>query len=65
MSYQLASQLIPSHQSDVKAVIELSENRIASASRDQSVVVWKRAGNVGSFRIDRKADYRLMPWRRF
>jgi hypothetical protein len=40
--YKLSQELEPRHQSDVKAVIPLPENRIATASRDQSVGIWKR-----------------------
>jgi hypothetical protein len=39
--YKLSQELSPPHQSDVKAVIPLPGDRIATASRDQSVGIWK------------------------
>jgi hypothetical protein len=39
--YKLSQELNPPHQSDVKAVIPLAGDRIATASRDQSVGIWK------------------------
>jgi hypothetical protein len=40
--YKLSQECAPPHQSDVKAVIPLPGDRIATASRDQSVGIWKR-----------------------
>ena len=40
--YKLSQELSPPHQSDVKAVIPLPGDRVATASRDQSVGIWKR-----------------------
>jgi len=39
--FKLSQELNPPHQSDVKAVIPLPRNRIATASRDQSVGIWR------------------------
>jgi len=39
--FKLSQELNPPHQSDVKAVIPLPGNRIATASRDQSVGIWR------------------------
>jgi hypothetical protein len=39
--YKLSQELNPPHQSDVKAVIPLPGDRIATASRDQCVGIWK------------------------
>jgi len=46
--FKLSQELNPTHQSDVKAVIPLPRNRIASASRDQSVGIW-RFGEVSLY----------------
>jgi hypothetical protein len=43
--YKLSQELNPPHQSDVKAVIPLPGDRIATASRDQSVGIWKRVND--------------------
>ncbi|WVQ64045.1 uncharacterized protein L199_002204 [Kwoniella botswanensis] len=44
--YELGCILAPPHQSDVKAVLAISDDLIASASRDQSVGIWTRSGNT-------------------
>ena len=44
--YKLSQELDPKHQSDVKAVIPLPGDRIATASRDQSVGIWKRVDDA-------------------
>ncbi|WWC97833.1 hypothetical protein V866_004720 [Kwoniella sp. B9012] len=44
--YELGCILAPPHQSDVKAVLAISDDMIASASRDQSVGIWTRNGNT-------------------
>ncbi|OCF54428.1 hypothetical protein L486_07976 [Kwoniella mangroviensis CBS 10435] len=44
--YELSCILAPPHQSDVKAVLAISDDMIASASRDQSVGIWTRSGKT-------------------
>jgi hypothetical protein len=41
-SYKLSAELEPPHQSDVKAVLPLPGGKLATASRDYSVGIWKR-----------------------
>ncbi|WVF65690.1 hypothetical protein IAT40_000421 [Kwoniella sp. CBS 6097] len=41
-SYRLSSQLEPAHQGDVKAVLAISDDLVATASRDTSVGLWTR-----------------------
>nr|XP_018259045.1 uncharacterized protein I303_08588 [Kwoniella dejecticola CBS 10117]OBR81203.1 hypothetical protein I303_08588 [Kwoniella dejecticola CBS 10117] len=45
--FQLSQELEPSHQGDVKAVLTISDDMIASASRDSSVGIWTRNGDSG------------------
>lgn len=45
-TYKISQELDPKHQSDVKAVIPLPGDRIATASRDQSVGIWKRVDDA-------------------
>ncbi|WWC73225.1 uncharacterized protein I206_107191 [Kwoniella pini CBS 10737] len=45
--YHLSQELNPSHQADVKAVLAISNDMIASASRDSSVGIWTRKGDSG------------------
>lgn len=41
--YHLLTELDPPHLSDVKAVLAIENNLLASASRDSSVAVWRRS----------------------
>ncbi|KAL7421189.1 Sir2 histone deacetylase Hst2 [Cryptotrichosporon argae] len=49
MSYKLSQQLKPAHLQDVKAVLAINDNTLASASRDGSVAIWKK--DVGKFAL--------------
>nr|XP_031862293.1 uncharacterized protein CI109_002258 [Kwoniella shandongensis]KAA5529365.1 hypothetical protein CI109_002258 [Kwoniella shandongensis] len=40
--YQLSCELVPPHSDDVKAVLAINDDLLASASRDSSVAIWKR-----------------------
>lgn len=40
--YRIASELQPSHQSDVKAVLAVGDKHLVSASRDKTVLLWTR-----------------------
>ncbi|WRT68926.1 uncharacterized protein IL334_005908 [Kwoniella shivajii] len=43
-TYELCCEFEPAHNGDVKSVLAISDNFIASASRDSSVGVWERTG---------------------
>lgn len=42
-NYALSAELQPAHQQDVKGVLAISNERIASCSRDGSVAIWDTA----------------------
>ncbi len=48
MNYQLRDELQPAHLQDVKAVLSIDQDTIASASRDGSVAVWRQKENVNT-----------------
>jgi hypothetical protein len=41
-TYELSCELVPSHADDVKSVLAISDDILATASRDQSVGIWHR-----------------------
>jgi phospholipase A-2-activating protein len=41
--YALSAELDPAHQQDVKDVLAISDDRIASCSRDGSVAIWDKS----------------------
>ncbi|OCF44900.1 hypothetical protein I317_01179 [Kwoniella heveanensis CBS 569] len=49
--YRLSCQLVPTHQSDVKAVLAISDSLIATASRDTSVGLWTKTDNLDQFEL--------------
>jgi WD40 repeat protein len=46
-NYKLSYELAPPHSSDVKAVLAVGDHRLATASRDSSVGIWKHDTQVG------------------
>ena len=42
--YQLCRELQPGHSGDVKAILAMRDDLVATASRDSSVGIWARNG---------------------
>lgn len=59
-NYQLRQELEPAHSGDVKAVLAIDYDTIASASRDGSVGVWRRTGDKVRIEVDYRAA--LLNW---
>ncbi|KAK4688505.1 hypothetical protein P7C73_g1603, partial [Tremellales sp. Uapishka_1] len=51
-SYKLSAELSPHHSSDVKCVLGISSDLVATASRDQTVGIWKRNGATAKFELE-------------
>lgn len=49
--YQLRAELDPQHLGDVKSVITIDDDTLASASRDGTVAVWKTSGEKPDFEL--------------
>ena len=48
--YQLRAELDPRHLGDVKAVITINDDTLATASRDSTVAVWKTSQEKSAVR---------------
>jgi len=45
-SFHLSAELNPPHQQDVKSVLALNDDAIASCSRDGSIAIWERSATA-------------------